>query len=716
VSEVATPAGSTGIPVETRAVRAVALARRRGAVLQLAAATLLYLAFASYLTWPLVTHLNTMVYGGPGDPFGAMATYRELVDHHHNPFLPGTISQFAAPEGQPIAWARNLAQLPAILVQYLFTAAFGQVASLGIYTLLGYTLSGVFMYMFVRRLTAVFWVALLCGWAFAFFPFAVINGLGGHEDFIQGWVLVLAVWRLIELYWAPSRRNANLAGLAVILSMWWTAYFILIGGIAYLATLLASLLLAWRARRLRSVLPTQALTAAIVVAFLVLLASLSFAQPGALGLRTNSIVEFNAYSARPFEYVLPDANSPLFGSVTAGYLASHLHGSNNVESTLYVGVSTILLAAVAGIALLRGRLEPRVRSAAFILGAVTLAALLSSAPPEGTVFGLAIPFPSHFIMKVTTTWRAYSRFVILVMLGLVALAGIGLHTLLRDCPHRWRLLVMFVALVLLPLDLWSRMDQTSNVTVPSVYRVLAREPRALTAEYPLVNAGGNLYLDLFYQNIYNMPMINGYLSGTVEERRALSLANLSDPSTGPRLAALGVRYVIREAAPNPFGHPPAGTPGRGFRRVYSDAYGTLYVVTARPTGPALATLGAGFGADEPLPHGGTASWLEQPSGSITLAGACQRCDGVLRFSLVSFGSPRFVTVRLGRHVLATRWVSGITHFVFPGEYGRASTITITTTPGPQSIQKTIHVPDSRSVSVQIADLSFSWPVGHDRRR
>jgi hypothetical protein len=451
----------------------------------------------------------------------------------------------------------------------------------------------------------------------------------------------------------------------------------------------------------------------MVGVFLALLSSLSVVHSGSLGLRTNPLQAFNAYSARPLEYVLPDARSPLFGSATRGYLASHLHNSNEVESTLYVGVTTLLLAAIAGIALLRGRLEPRVRSAAFILGAVTLAALLSSAPPEGTVFGLAIPFPSHFIMKVTTTWRAYSRFVVLVMLGLAALAGIGLQTLLRGRSRRWRLAVMFAASVLLPLDLWSRVEDTTSVTVPTVYRVLAREPPGLTAEYPLVPFGGNLYLDVFYQNVYNMPMVNGYLQGTVQERRALSLANLSNPTTGPRLAALGVRYVIREAAPNPLGYPSPGTPRRGFRRVYGDAYGSLYIVTARPTGPALPTPDAGFGDTEPGPHGRGANWLEHPSGSIILAGSCHRCEGVLRFTLASFARPRMVTVRIGRSVLARRLVAGPTPFVFRVEYSSARKITITATPGPQSIQKTIGTPDPRSVSVEMTDLSFSWPARHD---
>src|ERR1700736_2839220 len=90
----------------------LALLRQHRRGLEVAGATTLYFAFACYLTWPLVLHVGHLFYGGGGDAVGGMASYRELVDHHHIPFLPGTISQLAAPEGQAIPWARNLAAMP----------------------------------------------------------------------------------------------------------------------------------------------------------------------------------------------------------------------------------------------------------------------------------------------------------------------------------------------------------------------------------------------------------------------------------------------------------------------------------------------------------------------------------------------------------------------------------------------------------------------------
>jgi hypothetical protein len=694
---------------ESRNARQAASVRPRPG-LELVLALAVYVAFACFLTWPMVVHLGRLFYAQhrPGDPIGTMSFYRELVDHGHNPFLPGTITQLAAPQGQPIPWARDLASLPSTLVQFVFTAVFGQIAANGLYVLLGYVLSAMFMFLFVRRLTGNAWVAALCGWAFAFFPFAVLNGQG-HADYIHGWVLVLAVWRLVELQWFATRRNAVLAGLAVILALWWTPYFILLGGIAYLAAMVTALAIAWYDRHLKRALRNQAIVAIMVIVLLAVLTGLAASAGDALGVRSNGNAEFNTYSARWLEYVLPDRLSPLFGSLTSGYLVAHLHGSNPVESTLYLGVTIIFLAGLAWLALARDWLAAPARRALLLLSAIAIVALICSAPPEGTVLGVNLPFPAHFIMKLTTTWRAYSRFVVIVMLAFTALAGIGLAALVGQCSRRVGVAVLLAATVLIPLDLWARLpDRVGSYAVPSVFTKLAREPRGLTAEYPLTMADATFYWDVFYQSAHRMPMINGYLQGSVQERTALELANLADPTTGPRLAALGVRYVVLEAGPSPYGAPPAGTPGQGFQRLASDWFASLYRVTARPGGPAVAAAGPAFAADEIGPGGIPFNWLEQPSGTIALTGTCHDCAGQLEMTISAFAKPRVVTIAAAGHVLFQRQIAGPTFVSLPVIYGPTRELTISASPGPQSIAATVGGHDTRTVSIQVANLRYVW--------
>jgi hypothetical protein len=694
------------------AKRLLVLARARRRPLELVLAFAIYLGFACYFTWPLVTNLAHIFYGASGDPYGTMAFYRELVAHHLNPFLPGNISQFNAPQGQPIPWTRDLASMPGVLTEYLLTAAFGPTPANGLYALMGYTLTGVVTFAFVRHLTGNVWAALIAGWAFAFYPYAILNGQG-HDDNIQGWVLVLGIWRMVELMNRPSRRNAILAGLAVVFGMWWDPYFILLGGVSYVAAAVACLAVAWRAGRLRSVLGSQAITAAIVVVFLGFLGLLSTGPAGnSIGVRTNGVEQLNTYSARPLEYLLPDAQSPLFGADTTHYLETHIHGSNPSEATLYVGITTILLSLVAFWAFVRRKLTPSLGGAVLLLSLVVAAAFITSAPPEGRLLGVLIPFPSHFISEITSTWRVYARFVIVVMLGLSALAGIGLHALTRGRVWWVQVTILLCASVAVPLDLWGRLaGRTNTIVTPRVYAALAREPFGLTAQYPLTPNGYNPYDELFFQNAGGKPLINGYPEGTAEERRALSLANLSEPTTAPRLATLGVRYIVVESTPPGYGLAPPGKPGRGFKLLFEEPYANLYAVTAKPSSPALAADGEGFSVNETTPLGNF-SWLVQPSGTIELAGGCAHCNGVLTMTLIPFARPRTVVVSTASgQVLARRLVAGPTRVSVPLEFSRHASVVLAATPGPQSIVETIGGSDPRSVSVQVGDLEFTRSAG-----
>lgn len=682
-------------------------------------AGLLYLAFAVFLTWPMAAHLSSTLYSQnpPGDPIGSLTNFRDIVIDHQIPFFPGTLHQLGWPEGQPIPWVRNIASAPGVLVQWLLTLLFGGVGGLALFTLLGYVSTGVAMFAFMRRLTGSYWVSLLCGWAYAFYPFAAWNGLG-HTSYIFGSLMVLALWRMVELQWSPTGRNATLAALSSGLAMWFTPYFILMWGVGFATCVVVSLVIAWRDRVLAAMVRLQACAVAAVVVFLGVLAALSLDGAGAGGpvLNTNGIAEFNAYSARIAEYLLPDAQNPIVGHDTAHYLAAHIHGSNPVEATLYVGITTLLLSLVAVVAVLRRRITGPLARAAVMAALVGLVAAWFSAPPQGTIGGVTIDFPSHFVMIATSTWRVYSRFVVVVMLGVVTLAGIGLDHLARGRRRELRWAVLAVASVLVVLDLWARLPQAQHAyrtATPPVYRNLAREPgKGLVAEYPLVPNGDSFYWDQYYQSIYRKPAINGYDTDTVGEHRALSLAQLSLPTTPARLAALGVKWIVLEKSPPAYGLPSPGLPTRGVKKIQSDWWATLFEVTARPSGPALPAVGPQFGADEAGAGGVISNWLEQPTGTITLAGRCMGCRGILSMKLTSFAQPRMVTISGNGHVLWRRRVAKPVTVRIPLTYPTYRNLRISADPGPQSVAATIGGADDRSVSVYVTDLQFGFLSRH----
>jgi hypothetical protein len=694
---------TSGLASSNPGSQLAALVRSYRPQVELLLATALYLGFACYLTWPLVTNLAHSIYGAPGDPYGTLAFYRELVAHHLNPFLPGTVHALAAPEGQAIPWARDLAAAPGVLTLYVLTAAFSSISAYGLYTLAGYTLTGAATFLFARRLTANTWASLIAGWAFAFYPFAAINGQG-HLDYIQGWVLVLAVWRLVELHWQPTRRNGLLAGLAVVLAMWWSPYFILFVGVVYIVFTVTTL--ASRGRGIRAALIPQSLAALIVVAFSVCLGVLSTAAQGeGIGVRTHDTRELTVYGARPLEYLLPDAESPLFGSDTRPYLESIRNGVGPIEDTLYLGVTVILLALIAFMAFVRRRLTSRLGSTVLALWLVAIAAAVTSMPPEVNLLGSSLPFPSYFISQATTTWRVYERFVIVVMLALSVLAAVGLDTLVRGRTPLLRFAIMLVATIAVPLDLWtSQKGHVDKIVTPAIYKTLARQPAGLVAEYPLAAAGGNTYSDVLFQSAYNKPMINGYLEGSAQELRALSLYNLAAPTTASQLATLGVRYVLLDSAPASWGQwPPTGQPGVGFRLITREPYAALYAVTAHPSSPALATPGEGF---KPvlITASGLHTWLEQTSGVIDLTGTCTTCDGTLSITLTSVARTHRVTIfGSNGNRLAHGPVTGSTTVSLPLQFKRHMNLRLTATPGPQPLSGAV----ASSASVEVTHLEFT---------
>jgi hypothetical protein len=536
-------AARAGVPAyRAHGSRALELARDLASSrrFQTIAAGLAYLAFAVFLTWPLVLHFGSAIYGPVGDGTGAVSTMREMIEGRHFPFAPGTISDFAAPGGLAIRWNLNVSTFPSFSSLYALTAVFGQIAALNLYTILGFTLSGLATFLLVRRIVGSAAVAFVAGYTYAFYPFVVISAQG-HPDFVHGWVFVVLLWRLIELMEKPSVRNGVWAGLALLLIFAWTPYHILFGAVMAASVGLAALFFAWRRGLLRKMLAGLGVAAAIGMAWLGAMVLLNQASSRS-EVRTHTIEEVLAYSARAPEYFVPTGEQPFFGDRAQGYRSSHLHGSNASENTLYLGVTVIVLALIGVVAsVLRPGLRRRVALAS---GAMAAAAFAFSAPPHVTLFGFDVPTPTQLVFDITTTWRVFSRFAMVVMLGVVILAALGIDAIVRRRGPVMRAAMLAALLAVIGADLWARpVHGVNQFTVPAAYHKLAALPNGIAAEYPLLPAPQSQFGDVFWQSWYDKPIVNGYLEGSPEEGRALRLGQLADPATPRGLKALGVRYV-----------------------------------------------------------------------------------------------------------------------------------------------------------------------------
>ena len=685
--------------------------------IQAVLATLLYFAFAVFVTWPFVLHPQTTLYGIPGaDLTSSVAKFQELADAHHLPFLPGRLPNVDAPFGLAVPWTLDLASFPSSLLLWVFAVAFGSVAAHGIFVLFGFTATAAAMFLLVRRTTGNVGAALAAGAAFGFWPFTYEYGWGSNQ-YMHGWIFVLIFWRMLVALEQPTKRNGVVLGLAVLLAMLWTQYFLLIGAVFALTLGVIATGLSAARGNVKAQLRTQAVAVACVLAPLAVIAGLA-ATAEFSGVRKNPPGDVVAYSARPPMYLVPGPRNPLVGSHTGAWLKRRYVGpqikasSTAAYSDVYLGWTTLALAVLglgASAGLRRTRLSGEsggsrsFATVALMAGASVVVAGLFSGPPEVSVAGVTLPLPNDVVSHFTTTFRVASRFAIVVMLGVCVLAGLGFAALTNSRRRAWQIALSVVAVAVLVTDLWARPDPgTTRVRFPAVYHTLAKLPRGILAEYPLQTGINSTSEYTYNQQAHHQPLFNGFTANTESESRKMELASLTGRGVVPGLSRLGVRYVLVRPIIDPVaGYPKPGQRIPGLKKIAQDRYATLYRVVARPAREQVVAI-RGFHLPEGTPPNFVRG-VRENGAELEVEASCDVCRGVVSFRAASFAQPRVLTIRdpAGR-VLARASVGLSFRSVrVPVQFSRKLVLELSTQPGPESIQAVLGGQDTRRLSLQI---------------
>jgi hypothetical protein len=360
---------------------------------------------------------------------------------------------------------------------------------------------------------------------------------------------------------------------------------------------------------------------------------------------------------------------------------------------------------------------------------LTAAALVTSLPRLFSIAGpVQIPTPSWFIGHVTTVWRVYARYGVLVGLGLASLAALSMARIQRTHGTRWAVACL-VVLVLeltptLPPKTWA-----TNVT-PAADHWLAEHPGGIAAIYPLSGDQPQAQIlngrEYYFQRIHGHPLYSAI--GPSTEPRALALRILTqyftNSDTARVLAAEHVRYVVvRDDVYRSMHQKPPSLSRADFKQIARVQDARIFTVTAKPINvrkfldanwhaPAAASgpdapkihFDSGFFGPENFKLGASWRWMSQ-DGKITINTSKSQ---IFQFEVLAFsnGASRELQLfgprgeRLGQAYLTTSMSSvKIGPFYSPG--GK-ETYTLRAIPGPTRL----NTEDPRVTSVFLSEPVF----------
>jgi hypothetical protein len=566
-----------------------------------------YSAIAVVVTWPLTPYLETTVIGDPASDMGGTVSWLWTLTQEGGYHIFGASRHTLT--GAPLGWeqgnAVNLQWLLPYFPAYLMALLWGEVVAYNVTILTGLVLSSLAMYTLARRLGCTPLVAGWSGLVFMLFPWHVWRVNVGHASLLHLEVFPLLFLALHAWVRSPVSGRAMLVGAAAagawLVSGYWGAMAV-IGAVAF--AMVATVL------RTRSIGLRQA---GSQLGFVVLSTLLGTTVVGLISLPGRSAGgitmprtpgDLSVLGARPAEFLVPAAENPFLASATSS-VRPGLHGSNPVETTLFMGWLTIALALLwLGYTLRRRRIlsGTTVATSGGLLASVLAGLAFATPSPIGIGEHLFSWTPSWFLLQVVPEIRIPSRFLALISAALIPLAALGLQ-LTCNWVRSWitgssrariaALATAATALVLSVVELFPNVwDQTQADQLPMIYEAVERTPSGVLSEYPMDE--GSDYK--FWQRLHGRPLLNGARIGTDADDLARGVVDPASPGTAEVLSLLGVTGITTRADALDYTDRVPDVPnadwGAGYQLVERFADGSsVWRVVARAA-PAVAVLPA----------------------------------------------------------------------------------------------------------------------------
>jgi hypothetical protein len=689
-------------------------------------AVLLYLGMGMAFTYPLILNLKTSFYGFPGDPYGISGLWwikYAIFDLHISPLYSPIV-------GYPFGAYYMYPNFILIAITLFITLLLGEVVSFNLTILFSFVMAGAGAYYLIYLITKNKYASFVGGCIFTFAPYHfahAIHHLGLAQ--IQWFPFCLAF--LFKLRNDRSYKNALLFTLFLILQMFSDPSYALFALIMVLTFIAAEIYsnhlntIDYKTIKLGLLsLFITIITAALTYIFLMRPAT---SHPGVVPQRDLS--ELIVYSARPWDFFVPMIYHPLFGNYTFDFVMSHLHGSNPVEQTIYLGYIPLLLALFAIYYTRTGRIAPDKtgqESFAIFFSLVLIAvSLLFMLPAYIQVGDHRIPFSlSYLLYKITPIFRVMVRFDLLLMLAISILAGIGLKYLTKSKVA----ILIILALIMLeytpvpvadplklaaatrpgqifPYNEESYQGDTTVFKIPEIYYWLAKQDNiTLIAEYPMVEAPSEnesiYYRYFFYQRIHKKTLVNG----ASPESKALNrlVSSLNDSALNI-LRDLGARHVLV--------HYPLQVQNPRLKAIRHGDNITLYEISGNSTGevPSLTyTLMDGWYHIENW-NGIPTRWISSDAGLLVFSE--ENSTAQLSLDAESFIKPRTLIISARDTAVMNKEIPlGFIKITCPVSLKKG--LNILKLSVPEGCTRPIDIPelkniDGRCLSLAVQNLTFS---------
>lgn len=386
-------------------------------------------------------------------------------------------------------------------------------------------LSGAAMYALVRYLTGSRGAGLLAGIVFGFAPYRVDHI--AHMELQWTMWMPLAFLALHRTLDTGRLKYGVAAGACLALQMLSSIYY----GI-FLATLiaLAGLLLLPRDRQAAFGRAARALAAGAVLAIAV---SALYAVPYLRAhekVGDRAIEDVAAFSATPASYLVATPGNWLYGGLAPA--------RDRAERRLFPGATAVVL-AIAGLLLV----IPSRRAIVYLL--LLVAAFETSLGVDS--YGYTFLY-EH--VPVYRGLRAAARLGIFVLMFLGVLVGFGYRAIAAGRSRRVRAAAVAALAAMLLAEYRATVVLVAYpAEAPPVYRMLARQPRGVVAEFPVpsVDALPGRDPEYTYMSTFHwFPLVNGY-SGVYPPSylsRLERLRHFPDETSLTQLRRDGVRYVV----------------------------------------------------------------------------------------------------------------------------------------------------------------------------